>query len=48
MFGPGKAATKAPFQDYEESSDEAEDFMRPYSDSPEEGPTFLKPYKDEV
>jgi len=35
-----------PFHDYEESSDEADDFMKPYSDDPSDS-TFLKPYTDD-
>jgi len=42
-----KTASTLPFHDYEESSDEVEDFMKPYSDEPEDSPTFMKPYKDE-
>lgn len=42
-----KTPSTAPFRDYEESSDEVEDFMKPYSDEPEDSPTFMKPYKDD-
>jgi len=41
----GKSASTLPFHDYEESSDEADDFMKPYSDEP--STTFLKPYTDD-
>lgn len=43
----GKTSSAAAFRDYEESSSEVEDFMRPYSDEPEESPTFMKPFKDD-
>eukprot|EP00092_Neocalanus_flemingeri_P033440 GFUD01036357.1.p1 GENE.GFUD01036357.1~~GFUD01036357.1.p1 ORF type:complete len:862 (-),score=191.63 GFUD01036357.1:334-2919(-) len=42
----GKTGSTLPFHDYEESSDEAEDFMKPYSDEPSAS-TFLKPYTDD-
>jgi len=41
----GKTGSTLPFHDYEESSDEAEDFMKPYSDEPSAS-AFLKPYTD--
>jgi len=42
----GNTSSTLPFHDYEESSDEAEDFMKPYSDEPSAA-TFLKPYTDD-
>lgn len=42
----GKSGSTLPFHDYEESSDEADDFMKPYSDDPSAS-TFLKPYTDD-
>jgi len=42
----GKNSSTLPFHDYEESSDEAEDFMKPYSDEPGDS-AFLKPYTDD-
>merc|ERR1719334_1672555 len=41
-----KSGSTLPFHDYEESSDEADDFMKPYSDDPSDS-TFLKPYTDD-
>jgi len=42
----GKTGSTLPFHDYEESSDETDDFMKPYSDDPS-ATTFLKPYTDD-
>ena len=41
-----KSGSTLPFHDYEESSDETDDFMKPYSDDPS-ATTFLKPYTDD-
>jgi len=43
----GKAASTLPFREYEESSSEVEDFMKPYSDEPEDAPTFMGAYRDQ-
>jgi len=43
----GKAASTLPFREYEESSSEVEDFMKPYSDEPEDSPTFMGAYRDQ-
>jgi len=42
----GKSGSTLPFHDYEDSSDEVDDFMKPYSDDPNKA-NFLKPYTDE-
>ena len=43
---PSKLSTSLPYRDYEESSSEIEDFVKPYSDEPETN-KFLKPYTDD-
>ena len=43
---PNKLSTSLPYRDYEESSSEIEDFVKPYSDEPDTN-KFLKPYTDD-
>lgn len=43
---PSKLSTSLPYHDYEESSSEIEDFVKPYSDEPETN-KFIKPYTDD-
>jgi len=43
---PSKLTTSLPYHDYEESSSEIEDFVKPYSDEPDTN-QFLKPYADD-
>ena len=43
---PGKISSSGPFNDYDDSSSEVEDFVKPYSDEPD-NEKFLKPYRDD-
>ena len=46
LWLPNKLSTSLPYRDYEESSSEIEDFVKPYSDEPDTN-KFLKPYTDD-
>ena len=44
---PGKISSTVAYNDYDDSSSEVEDFVKPYSDEPDQE-KFLKPYRDDA